>query len=137
MTTTTPPGSIPGAVRRAHLLWLLAVTAGVYETGLAIAHGFAEHDLTVPALVLGGLGVASLLIGPVGWLAAGNGPGDLDLAPLEWVFAASRVVHVAAVLAATASMFTPEARAYFGHADRLRSRPAVSSVPAAMIGSGR
>ena len=42
---TTPP---PAAVRRAHAAWLLAVTAGVYETGLAIAHGFALHDADRP-----------------------------------------------------------------------------------------
>ena len=43
------------------------MTAGVYESGLAVAHGFATHDLTVPellvqltvrALVLGGVIVA-------------------------------------------------------------------------------
>src|SRR5688572_23180058 len=56
---TTPP---PGAVRRAHVAWLLAVTVGVYESGLAIAHGFASHDLTVPGL-LGQLTVRALVLG--------------------------------------------------------------------------
>ena len=58
---TTPP---PGAVRRAHAAWLLAVTAGVYESGLAIAHGFATHDLTVPEL-LAQLTVRALVLGGV------------------------------------------------------------------------
>ena len=160
MTTRTAP---PAAVRRAHAAWLIAVTAGVYETGLAIAHGFAESDLTVQellvqltvrgvvlggavvaaqrmrdgsnaarwalALVLGVLGLGSLLVGPAGWLAAGHGPADLDLSALEWVFASSRVLHVAAVVVATASMFTPAARAWFA------AVPA--TVPAAMIGAAR
>ena len=41
----------PLAVRRAHGLWLLAVVAGIYETGLAIAHGYPEAEITTDQLV--------------------------------------------------------------------------------------
>jgi hypothetical protein len=58
--TTTPAGD----VRRAHAAWLLAATVGVYESGLAIAHGFAVHDLTVPGL-LGQLTVRTLVLAGV------------------------------------------------------------------------
>ncbi len=152
MTSRTAP---PAAVRRAHAAWLLAVTAGVYETGLAIAHGFAQSDLTVPELlvqltvrsvVLGGAVVASqrmrdgsntarwaltlvLGVAALGALLDGHGFADLDLAPLEWVLASSQAILISAVVVATAAMFTPAARAWFVvHPTR---------VPAAMIGAVR
>ena len=163
--TSTLTGSPPGAVRCAHLFWLLAVTAGVYESGLAIAHGFAVHDLTVPELlgqltvrtlllggaivaaqrmrdgsdlarralaVVGVIALGSLLVGPAVWLADGNTPADLDLAPLEWVLASSQVLLATAVLVAVASMFATRSRAWFA------GRPTgATSAPAAMIGATR
>ena len=137
----------PLAVRRAHGLWLLAVVAGIYETGLAIAHGYAESDLTTDQLLanlvvrgtvfglaiflaqlmrggsnaarwiltglLGVVGLGSLLIGPAEWLLAGNTQTGLDFSALEWIFATSRALHVCAVLAALAAMFTPAANRWF------------------------
>ncbi len=144
MQTTTPP---PLAVLRAHALWIVAVAAGVYETGLAIAQGYTQGDLTTGELLanlttrgtvfglaiflahsmrngsngarwvltglLGVVGLGSLLIGPAEWLFAGNTLADLDLSALEWVFAASRVVHVCAVVAAVMLMFLPSANRWF------------------------
>ncbi len=144
MHTTAPPP----VVLRAQTLWILAVAAGICETGLAIAQGYTQSaittgellaNLTVRGIVfgiaiflvqslgngsngarwgltvlLGVIGLGSLLIGPVEWLLAGNMTTDLNFSPLEWVFASSRVVHVCAVVAAVALMFLPSANRWFG-----------------------
>lgn len=68
----------------------------------------ASLALTV---LLGVLGLASLLVGPLEWLA--DGAPDPHLRPVEWVFAGSRVVHVAAVLGAVAAMYAARARRWF------------------------
>jgi hypothetical protein len=66
------------------------------------------------AVLYGGFGTLSLVIGPVTWLAEGGSLADAvaaaDLG--SWLFAASRVVHVGAVIAALVLMFHPAANAY-------------------------
>lgn len=62
-------------------------------------------------LLLGVLGLGSLLIGPIGWLV--DGAPNPNFRTVEWFFAASRAVHVAAVLGALAAMYRPAARAWF------------------------
>jgi hypothetical protein len=66
------------------------------------------------ALLYGGLGTLSLVIGPVTWLAEGGSLTDAvagaDLGSV--LFAASRVVHLGAVMAALVLMFHPAANAY-------------------------
>jgi hypothetical protein len=66
------------------------------------------------AVLYGGLGTLSLVIGPVTWLAEGGSLGDaMAAADLGSVlFAASRVVHLGAVIAALTLMFHPAANAY-------------------------
>ena len=67
------------------------------------------------AVLLGGLGTLSLVIGPVIWLAEGGSLAEAvaaaDLGSV--LFAASRVVHLGAVVAALLLMFHPAANAYF------------------------
>ncbi|NYI05463.1 hypothetical protein [Allostreptomyces psammosilenae] len=67
------------------------------------------------AALLGTVGMASLLIEPVTWLAEGNSVGDAFAgADAVWVlFVVSRVVHVVAVVAAIVCAFRPEANRYF------------------------
>ncbi len=96
----------PLAVRRAHGLWLLAVVAGIYETGLAIAHGYAESDLTTDQLVANLLvrftvfGLAIFLAqrmrggsNAARWILTGllgvAGLGSLLIGPVEWLLAGS------------------------------------------------
>src|SRR5689334_8938603 len=123
----------PDEVRFSALLWLLAVAAGLFETGLVVLHALTSRSgidtgIITGALVrlvifagvgvlianlrrgrnwarlsltvlLGGFGLLSLAIGPAEWLAGGNSLiAAIDRAtPETWLFAGSRVVHVAAV----------------------------------------
>lgn len=67
------------------------------------------------AVLYGGLGTASLVVGPVTWLAEGGSLADAvaaaDLGSV--LFAASRVLHLGAVIAALLLMFHPAANAHF------------------------
>jgi hypothetical protein len=66
------------------------------------------------AVLYGGFGTLSLVVGPVTWLADGGSLTDAvaaaDLGSV--LFAASRVVHLGAVIAALILMFHPAANAY-------------------------
>jgi hypothetical protein len=69
------------------------------------------------AVLLGGFGTLSLVIGPVTWLAEGGSLADAALAVAtadlgSVLFAASRMVHLGAVIAALLLMFHPAANAY-------------------------
>jgi hypothetical protein len=91
---------------------LLAFTGLAYlATRLGQGRRWARVAL---AVLYGGLGTLSLVIGPVSWLAEGGSLGDavaaVDLGSV--LFAASRVVHVGAVIAAVVLMFHPAASAY-------------------------
>jgi hypothetical protein len=72
------------------------------------------------AVLLGLLGTLSLVVGPVTWLAEGHSLADVaaaaDLGSV--LFAASRVVHLGAVIAALLLMFHPAANAYIRAATR-------------------
>jgi hypothetical protein len=73
---------------------------------------------------MAGLGTLSLVIGPVTWLAEGGSLADAvaaaDLGSV--LFAASRVVHLGAVIAATILMFGPAANAYIRATTRAATR---------------
>jgi hypothetical protein len=75
------------------------------------------------AVLYGGLGTLSLVIGPVTWLAEGGSLADAvagaDLGSV--LFAASRVVHLGAVIAALVLMFHPAANAYLRATRRTRA----------------
>jgi hypothetical protein len=66
------------------------------------------------AVLYGGLGTLSLVVGPVTWLAEGGSLADAvagaDLGSV--LFAAGRAVHLGAVIAALVLMFHPAANAY-------------------------
>ena len=159
--TTTPPG----AVRRAHAAWLLAVTVGVYESGFAIAHGFAVHDLTVPRL-LGQLTVRTLVLGgaivaaqrmrdgsnPARWtltLVGVLGLGSLLVGPAVWLGGGNTpadldlatlewVLASSQVLLATAVLVAVASMFATGSQAWFAGRPtAATSAPPAMIGATR
>jgi hypothetical protein len=91
---------------------LLAFTGLAYlATRLRQGHNWARIAL---AVLYGGLGTLSLAVGPVTWLAEGGSLADaVAAADLRSVlFAASRVVHLGAVVAALVLMFHPAASAY-------------------------
>jgi hypothetical protein len=76
------------------------------------------------AVLYGGLGTLSLVIGPVTWLAEGGSLADaVAVADLGSVlFAASRAVHLGAVIAALVLMFHPAANAYLRATTRAAAR---------------
>jgi hypothetical protein len=76
------------------------------------------------AVLYGGLGTLSLVIGPVTWLAEGGSLTDAVAAadPGSVLFAASRVVHLGAVIAALLLMFHPAANAYLRATTRAAAR---------------
>jgi len=126
-------------VRAAFLLWMLALTCGIFETTLVILDGeVSGTELLIGvtirivvtllavyvalkmlagrnwarialALLLGIVGMLSLVVDPIRDLAAGHSLADL----MSPAFAASRLIHTIAVLTATALMFTPAANGYF------------------------
>ena len=65
-------------------------------------------------MLYGGFGTLSLVIGPVTWLAEGGSLADaIAAADLGSVlFAASRLVHLGAIIAALILMFHPTTNAY-------------------------
>lgn len=96
----------------------LAIRLPVFVAALLIARqmragrGWARSAL---AIGLGVVGTATMVVGPVQALAQGRSLGwELAHAtPLDFVFAASRIVHVSSVLAAVVLMFLPAANGYF------------------------
>jgi hypothetical protein len=75
------------------------------------------------AVLYGGFGTLSLVIGPVSWLAEGGSlAGAMAAADLEsMLFAASRLVHLGAIIAALILMFHPAANAYLRVTRRIRT----------------
>ncbi|MFI5914271.1 hypothetical protein [Dactylosporangium sp. NPDC051541] len=135
---------IPVPVRRARTMWAVAIGAGIFETVLVVAGGragdgavagvavrvavFAAAAFAVArmaagrpwarialAVGLGVVGLLSLVVDPLLWLADGGSPVAVirESGPVDLLFGASRVVHVAAVLAACVLMFRPAANRYF------------------------
>jgi hypothetical protein len=101
---------------------LLVFAAAVYLAAqLRQGRNWARVAL---AVLLGGVGTLSLVIGPVSWLAQGGSLADAlaaaDLGSL--LFAASRVVHPGAVIAALILMFHPAANAYIRATTRAPAR---------------
>jgi hypothetical protein len=68
------------------------------------------------ALIFGLVGTLSLVMEPIGWIAAGGRPLDyLARADVvDRIIVISRTAHLLCVLAATALMFTPDSRRFFG-----------------------
>jgi hypothetical protein len=140
--TTIAAHRSPATVQLSVLLWLGAIGAGATE---ALVHLLLPQPPTVAdlaarfgvyavlavlvlalrtgrdvvrwtvAVLLGGLGTASLVVEPVEWLLAGGSPG-LFLATADataLVAAALRVAHLVAVVSALVLMFRPTANAWF------------------------
>jgi hypothetical protein len=101
---------------------LLAFTGLVYLAAqLRQGKNWARIAL---AVLYGGFGTLSLVIGPASWLAEGGSPvGAVAAADLgSMLFAASRLVHLAAIIAALILMFQPAANAYIRERQRTRAR---------------
>ncbi|TYB58846.1 hypothetical protein FXF51_35540 [Nonomuraea sp. PA05] len=92
----------------------LAVFAGAVFLALKLKDGANWARWTL-AGTLGVLGTLSLVLGPIEWLIAGGSITEAMAGAdaMAWVFAASRILHVLAVLGAVTLMFQPRANAYF------------------------
>ena len=100
---------------------LLAFTGLVYLAArLRQGRNWARIAL---AVLYGGFGTLSLVIGPVSWLAEGGSlAGTMAAADLGSVlFAASRLVHLGAIIAALILMFHPATNAYIRARRRTRA----------------
>ena len=132
----------PSAVTLSVALWLGAILAGVAETVVHLSTPDAPSGSAVMArsgiylvlaalvlslrtgsnavrwavaVVLGGVGTLSLVVEPVGYLAAGGSVGAF-LATAGWAdmtVAGLRTLHVAEVLAALVLLFHPSSTAFF------------------------
>ena len=138
-----PETVLPPSVRGSVSSWLIAVAAGVLETlihaltsedynaavqfsiravvyvlatavilQLRRGRGWARIFLTV---MLGGIGLVSLLVEPLTWWTAGGSPAAFvaaaDASTRTVILV--RAVHVIAVLVALALMYRPSANRYF------------------------
>lgn len=73
-------------------------------------HNWSRHLL---AVVLGIVGMATLVVGPIGWLADDGDFQALDLTPSFVAFAVIRSVHIVAVITGVVLMYQPEANRWF------------------------
>jgi hypothetical protein len=96
---------------------VIYVLVMVVITQLSRGQSWARIVLTV---LLGGVGLLSLLVEPISWLAAGGSPAEFlagaDGATLAVV--AVRAAHVVAVLPALILMYRPTANRFFRRAVR-------------------
>ena len=100
---------------------LLAFTGLVYLAArLRQGRNWARIAL---AVLYGGFGTLSLVIGPVTSLVEGGSLADaMAAADLGSLFAASRLVHLLAIIAALVLMFHPAANAYVRATRRTRAK---------------
>ncbi|MER5253545.1 hypothetical protein [Streptomyces sp. NPDC002855] len=113
----TSAGEIAGG-----LLLRMAVFSAAVLVAVQLRRGRNWARLTL-AMGLGVLGTLSLVVEPVRWLADHPlGDAFRDLGAVDVLFGASRVLHLSAVLAATALMFRPTANAWFRARSAERAR---------------
>ncbi|GAB3834501.1 hypothetical protein [Kribbella italica] len=112
----------------------VALRTILYGGLFVVIDGYFRHGVAwsrwVLAGLLGTIGTASLLIGPITWLT-GHSLGDLSLTPVLFLEAALRTVHVLAVIAALGLTFHPDTNQWFrrraGHqAGMTKGRPRTS-----------
>jgi hypothetical protein len=72
--------------------------------------------------LLGTVGIASLLVGPIDWLRHNGDFGTLDWSASFIAFAAIRCVHVTAVISAIVLSFHPDANRWFSRRPVRRTR---------------
>ena len=103
--TSTGPLLLQIAFRTVVYGGLLVVIVQYFRRGVA----WSRYLL---AGLLGTVGIASLVIGPIGWLSD-HGLGEIDWSAHFALIAGLRVVHIIAVVAALVLSFTPETRRWF------------------------
>lgn len=111
-------GLVSGSISGGEALSQVAMRTIVYGAVVAVIiamRGGQNWARLALAWVLGTVGMLSLVVEPVAWLAVGGSFGalvasaDLDF----YAIAALRTIHIVAVPAAIIAMFTPTANRYF------------------------
>jgi len=124
MEELSPGGSIAGTGLVLGVgIRLIIFAAAVYVASqMRLGKNWARLTL---AIGLGVIGILSLMISPVSWLAEGHSVAKFltDAGLMTLLFTTSRVVHVAAVLTALVFMFLPAANNYFRAIVRLPALP--------------
>jgi len=115
--------TVPAVAAQVSIRLVVFAVAGWLTLQLWNGRNAARIALTV---VLSVLGLLSLLIGPVEWFTAGHQLREAlaQLSGYDVTFAASRVVHVVAVIAATVLMYRPSANRHLGGRRRRASSSA-------------
>jgi hypothetical protein len=105
-------GSAGGIIAGLAVRLVVFTTAIYLAIQLRLGKNWARISL---AILLGVVGTLSLVIGPIQWLMEGHSlsAAIADAEALTLLFASSRVVHLAAVVAAMVLMFRPVANTYF------------------------
>ncbi|TWD75051.1 hypothetical protein FB561_6487 [Kribbella amoyensis] len=95
----------------------IALRTIVYGGLFLIIDRYFRHGVPWSRWLLAGLlgvvGMASLLIGPISWLTSNGDFGRLDLDASFLTLAALRVVHVLAVAGGVVLMFLPDSNRWF------------------------
>jgi hypothetical protein len=81
--------------------------------------GWSRWLLTV---LLGTVGIATLVVGPIGWFLRDGDFGTLDLSGSFIAFGAIRLVHITAVVTAILLSFQPDANRWFSGRPVRRTR---------------
>jgi hypothetical protein len=104
----TGAASVPVVV--ANVLFRTVVYAAVLAIVVHLWQGRNWARMAL-AVLLGGIGMLTLIIGPIGWLAGGRSELDIDAGFVA--FATVRAAHVVAVVGGLVLMFRPAANRYF------------------------
>ena len=119
--------TMSNAVIAANVAFRVLVYAGVLAVASRLWQGRNWARWTL-AVVLGGIGMLTLVAGPIGWLAGDHAFSELDPDGTFAGFAIVRAVHVVAVVAAVVLMFRPTANAYFRAVGRARRRTGIAAA---------
>jgi hypothetical protein len=106
----------PRQLRASFWFWLVAVTAGLFETTLVVIDAIAGEVGSAAGVAIG-VTVRLLAFTGLVYLAV-----RLHQAGRSLLFAASRLVHLAAIIAALILMFHPAANAYIRETRRTRAK---------------
>jgi hypothetical protein len=106
-STTSFSGLVPQIALRAIVYGGLFVVIDKY---FRLGRNWSRQLL---AILLGVIGMATLVVGPILWLLGNGDLGTVDFSPAFVGFAAIRTVHVMAVLTGMALMYQPDANRWF------------------------
>ncbi|WP_020386526.1 hypothetical protein [Kribbella catacumbae] len=106
-------GSMPPAAIVAQVGFRAIVYGGLFvviDKYFRLGRNWSRHLL---AGLLGVVGMATLVIGPIQWLLDGADFGAIELSPGFFAFAVIRSVHVMAVVTGVVLMYQPDANRWF------------------------